>query len=165
MVRSFENDFDNMMRRLQRRPLHQPNNVYGTILTGTLFAPVLAKRIAQLNDRFGTRIQVEAVENKYFGGDVSVAGLLTGGDLLAAHDRIRGDFVLVPKQVLKSDEDIMLDGMKIENLHMKLGLPIHAVDIDSFFTFLAEPSFLLTVEPNSAVKSLQGIGRCQPNPS
>ena len=137
MVRSFENDFDNLLKRLQRRPPKQPSKVYGTILTGTLFAPVLAKRIASMNDRFGTRIQVEAVENNYFGGDVSVAGLLTGRDLLTAQDRIQGDFVLVPKQVLKSDEDIMLDGMTLDELHKKLGLPIHAVDLDSFFSFLA----------------------------
>ena len=137
MVRSFETDFDKLLERLQRRPPKQPSKVYGTILTGTLFAPVLAKRIASMNNRFGTRVQVEAVENNYFGGDVSVAGLLTGCDLLAAQDRIQGDFLLVPKQVLKSDEDIMLDGMTLRELHMKLGLPIHTVDIDSFFSFLA----------------------------
>jgi len=137
MVRSFESDFDILLKRLQRRPPKQPDNVYGTILTGTLFAPVLKKRIASLNDRFGTRIHVEAVENNYFGGDVCVAGLLTGGDLLAAQDRIRGDFVLVPKQVLKSDEEIMLDGMKLEELRRQFGLPIRPVEIDSFSTLLA----------------------------
>jgi len=138
MVRSFENDFDILLKRLQRRPPKQPNNVYGTILTGTLFAPVLEKRISSLNDCFGTRIHVEAVENNYFGGDVSVAGLLTGGDLLAAQDRIRGDFVLVPKQVLKSDEEIMLDGTKLEELRGEFGLPVHPVDIDSLGDLLSE---------------------------
>ncbi len=138
MVRSFENDFDAVLKRLERRPHKQPSSVYGTILTGTLFAPVIEKRIANLNDRFRTRIHVEAVENNFFGGDVSVAGLLTGGDLLAARDRIRGDFVLVPKQLLKSDEEIMLDGMKLEELRGEFGLAVHPVDIDSLGDLLSE---------------------------
>jgi putative radical SAM enzyme (TIGR03279 family) len=138
MVRSFENDFEAMVKRLERRSFNSPRKAYGTILTGTLFAPVLGSRIEKLNDRFGTSIHVEAVENNYFGGDVSVAGLLTGGDLLSARERIRGDFVIVPKQILKSDEEIMLDGMNLEELHMKFGLPVHPVDIDSFASVLTQ---------------------------
>ena len=62
----------------------------GTIFTGTLFAPVLKKMIDKLNARFGTRLIVEPLENSYFGGDVSVAGLLTGQDLLQAREQSHG---------------------------------------------------------------------------
>ncbi len=89
-----------------------------------------------MNTRFGTRLNVEGVVNNYFGGDVSVAGLLTGGDLLAARSRIRGDFVAIPKSTLKSDEEIMLDGMKLEQLSLGLGLPVYAFDLKSFAEFL-----------------------------
>ena len=132
MVRSFDHDFHATLQRLERRPLKEPGSVCGTILTGTLFAPVLRKMVDKLNIRVGTRLYVEAVENNYFGGDVSVAGLLTGGDFLSARERLRGNFVIIPKHTLKSDEEIMLDGMKLEALRTEFALPVYPADLVSF---------------------------------
>ena len=136
MVRSFNNEFAALVKKLVRQPLAHPAKLWGTLLTGTLFAPVFRPLIEDLNVRFGTQLTVEGVENNYFGGDVSVAGLLTGSDLVAARERIKGDFVIIPKSTLKSDEEIMLDGMKLEELTVKLGLPVHPLDLKSFAQFL-----------------------------
>lgn len=131
MVRSFTNQFQSLMRRLERprvseaRPL---GRTAGTIMTGTLFAPTLQSLIDRLNQRFGTRLKVVAVQNEYFGGDVSVAGLLTGGDFLAARAEVSGDFVIIPRVALKSDDAIMLDGMRFEALREKFAIPLHACD-------------------------------------
>ncbi len=136
MVRSFNNDFSALLKRLETRPLPNAEKLRGTLLTGTLFAPVLQPLIENLNVRFGTQLNTVGVENKYFGGDVSVAGLLTGGDLLSARERISGDFVIIPKTTLKSDEEIMLDGMKLDDLAQQLGLPVYPLDLKSFAQFL-----------------------------
>ena len=136
MVRSFNNEFAALVKKLKRQSSAQVQQVHGTILTGTLFAPILKTLIESLNARFGTELMVEGVENNYFGGDVSVAGLLTGGDLLSARERISGKFVIIPKSTLKSDEEIMLDGMTLQDLTMKLGLPVHPFDLKSFGQFL-----------------------------
>jgi NifB/MoaA-like Fe-S oxidoreductase len=136
MVRSFENLFDRMLTRLSRAPISNPAKVNGTIFTGTLFAPVLQKKIDELNDRFDTRLHVEGVENRYFGGDVSVAGLLSGGDMIAARKKIRGHFLILPKTVLKSDDDIMLDGTRLDELRDNFGLPIEPIDINHVETLL-----------------------------
>jgi NifB/MoaA-like Fe-S oxidoreductase len=136
MVRSFENEFAALLKRLARRPLPQSEKLRGTILTGTLFAPVFKPLVENLNTRVGTKLTVEGVENNYFGGDVSVAGLLTGGDLVQARERVSGDFVIIPRNTLKSDEEIMLDGMKLEELQLKLGLPVYPLDLKSFAQFL-----------------------------
>ena len=122
MVRSFVNEFAKVTKRIERGS-KQLKGRSGTILTGTLFAPVLRKLVDKLNDRFGSQLIVEPVENGYFGGDVSVAGLLTGRDLLSARERISGEFVLIPRQMLKSDEEIMLDGMRLADVAHDLGLP------------------------------------------
>jgi putative radical SAM enzyme (TIGR03279 family) len=140
MVRSFENEFSALMRRFERRapstgPLGRaPSELFGTILTGTLFAPVLRRQVERVNVRFGTRLHVAAVENDYFGGDVSVAGLLTGGDFAAVRERVRGDFVIMPRVALKSDEPVMLDGMRLEDLQRQFEVPLYAFD----FAGLAE---------------------------
>ncbi len=138
MVRSFSNEFTALMRRLERRPLDQPDKVNGTILTGTLFAPVFRPLIEKMNDRFGTRLNVEGVENNYFGGDVSVAGLLTGGDLFSAKNRIQGEFVIIPRQTLKSDEPVMLDGTRVEELQRQFDVPVHAFDFQGLARLLTE---------------------------
>jgi putative radical SAM enzyme (TIGR03279 family) len=136
MVRSFSNEFEKLIKRLSREGVVQLKDTPGTIFTGTLFAPVLQKMIGKLNSRFGSRLTVESVENGYFGGDVSVAGLLTGRDLLSARQQVKGEFVVIPKQMLKSDEAIMLDGMRLKELTDGLGVPIHAVNLEELTTLL-----------------------------
>ncbi|HEV2911825.1 MAG TPA: DUF512 domain-containing protein [Pyrinomonadaceae bacterium] len=137
MVRAFDNEFRALWRRLERRASKSsPDRSRGTVMTGTLFAPVLKSRLDRLNHRFGTRLEVLAVENRYFGGDVSVAGLLTGEDLLAARARVRGDFVIIPASMLKSGEEVMLDGATLADVRREFGLPIEAMDFRAFSRLL-----------------------------
>lgn len=144
MVRSFNNQFDSLMRRLERaggsavRPSAKP--LSGTIMTGTLFAPVLMKLVGRINQRLGTNVSVLGVPNEYFGGDVSVAGLLTGGDFVAARSQVSGDFVIIPKVALKSDEPVMLDGMRFEELCEKFDVPVYAYDFQGLASMIANPN-------------------------
>jgi putative radical SAM enzyme (TIGR03279 family) len=132
MVRSFANEFAALMRRLERKPLRNPEKLFGTIMTGTIFAPVLRRHVDRMNRRFKTRLRVVAVENEYFGGDVCVAGLLTGGDFAAASDQVLGDFAIIPRVALKSDEPVMLDGMRLDELQEQFDVPLYAFDFASF---------------------------------
>jgi putative radical SAM enzyme (TIGR03279 family) len=136
MVRSFANEFTKLTRRLERDGWTSRNKTSGTIFTGTLFAPVLKKMIDKFNAQFATRLIVEPLENSYFGGDVSVAGLLTGQDLLRARDKVAGEFVCIPKQMLKSDDAIMLDGMHVNDVSRELGQPVHAISLQDLATLL-----------------------------
>ncbi len=138
MVRSFVKEFARVTKRLEQDGSANLHKKSGTILTGTLFAPVLRKLVQKLNKQFGSQLIVEPVENGYFGGDVSVAGLLTGRDLLSARGRVRGEFVLIPRQMLKSDDEIMLDGMRLGEVAQGLGVPVHAINLDQFASLLLQ---------------------------
>jgi putative radical SAM enzyme (TIGR03279 family) len=138
MVRSFVNEFAKVTKRIERDANGNLQSKRGTIFTGTLFAPVLRRLVDKLNDRFGSQLIVEPIENGYFGGDVSVAGLLTGRDLLSARERVKGEFVLIPRQMLKSDDEIMLDGMRIGEVAESLRLPVHAINLDQFAGLLLQ---------------------------
>jgi len=118
--------------RKRSQPLH------GTILTGEMFAPILHQQIEVYNHLTGSELHVLAVPNTYFGGDVAVAGLLTGQDYLKIVDRIKGDFVIIPKHTIKSDEPILLDGMTLEELCSKFPVPVLDLDTAGLVKFLAE---------------------------
>ena len=137
MVRSFREEFARLVRRLEKRRPRDAGSLRGTILTGTLFAPVLRELIESLNAGFGTRLKVAAVENQYFGSEIVVAGLMTGQCVLAARGEIEGDFVIIPKQAHKSDEPVMLDGTRLEDLSSRLGLPVRPLDLEGFGRLLA----------------------------
>jgi putative radical SAM enzyme (TIGR03279 family) len=141
MVRSFMNDFEKFKRRLASNSgaAFQPRarKLNGTILTGTLFAPVFDRMVSELNEFSGARLNVLAVPNEYFGGDVSVAGLLTGGDFAAVRDQVKGKFAIMPRVSLKSDEPIFLDGMRFDELQQQFRMPLYAFDLAGLTNFLS----------------------------
>jgi len=136
MIRSFLNSFESLFRkvqdskfRIQDSGFRIQDSLNGTILTGEMFAPILSEQIAKLNALIGSKLHVLAVPNTYFGGDVAVAGLLTGKDFLAVKDKIKGDFVIIPKHTIKSDEPIFLDGMSFDDLKAQYDVPIYPLDV------------------------------------
>ncbi|HEV7700641.1 MAG TPA: DUF512 domain-containing protein [Pyrinomonadaceae bacterium] len=113
------------------------SDLFATILTGEMFAPILREQIERYNKVRGTRLQVIAVPNTYFGGDVAVAGLLTGKDIVAMKDKVVGDLVIIPKITIKSDEPIFLDGMTVSELVDNLSVAVYALDLNELIEFLS----------------------------
>ncbi|HEX8284881.1 MAG TPA: DUF512 domain-containing protein [Pyrinomonadaceae bacterium] len=137
MVRSFREEFARLLRRVEKSPPPDAARLHGTVLTGSLFAPVLEELVGRLNERAGTRLKVVAVENRYFGSEIVVAGLVTGECVLAARGEFEGDFVILPSTAHKSDEPVMLDGTRLEDLSARLGLPVRALDLAGFARLVA----------------------------
>lgn len=143
MVRSFSEKFERMLKNLRRFPLTRESaeRFDGTILTGEIFAPVLAGFTARLNAEQGTNLRVCGVPNTYFGGDVGVAGLLTAQDYLNIIPQLKGNFVIIPKHTIKSDEPILLDGVMFDALKKQFPLPVYALDTDEFCQAVFEGGF------------------------
>lgn len=126
------------LRRDQPPAIARGTDKHGTILTGEMFAPILAEQIERYNKLRGAKLSVMAVPNTYFGGDVSVAGLLTAQDYLNVKDKIDGDFVIIPKHTIKSDEPILLDGMTFDELKSKFPVPMYDMDSSGLMEFLSD---------------------------
>ena len=112
-------------------------DLFGTILTGEMFAPILSEQIRRYNALTGSRLTVLAVPNTYFGGDVAVAGLLSGRDLLAVRDQIIGNFVIIPRVTIKSDEPVFIDGMSYDELKAGFDVPVYDLDTDALMDLLS----------------------------
>jgi len=95
--------------------------------TGMSFHPFLKKYTDRLSRKEGISIDVIPVENRFFGPSVTVTGLLTGRDIVAAlHDiREEYDVLIVPETALKEEEDILLDNVTLKDIGDATGL--HAV--------------------------------------
>ncbi len=130
MVRSFRASFDNLWRKLNKQSLtsQQVSKLNGTILTGEIFAPIMNETIQRLNQSQKTNLHVIGVPNTYFGGDVGVAGLLSGQDFIAVKDQIKGDFAIIPSHTIKSDEPIFLDGLKVEEVESQYSQKVYNFD-------------------------------------
>lgn len=102
----------------------RPGSLHGTIATGELFHPILARFVDAMNKRWGTKLSVTAVRNRYFGEEVTVAGLMTGDDLLAARGSVEGNFLIVPEQACLKSGHIFLDDLTLEGLERELGVPV-----------------------------------------
>jgi NifB/MoaA-like Fe-S oxidoreductase len=80
----------------------------------------------------GLPVKVLPVANDFFGHSVTVAGLLTGEDILKACQNFSepGCRFLIPETALRHGTNILLDDMTIEELEGKLGLPVIPVSPD-----------------------------------
>jgi putative radical SAM enzyme (TIGR03279 family) len=95
--------------------------IRATLVTGVSFGSMLKTIAVRLNQIEGVSLKQITVKNRFFGPAVTVAGLLTGGDILhALRGKQLGDMVLIPGNALKDEEDVFLDGMHLDQLKEKL---------------------------------------------
>ncbi len=106
-----------------------------TVVTGAAAYPMLSELSERLMRREPMlRISVKCIKNRFFGESITVAGLLTGKDMLEQlRDEELGDELLIPATALRDGEDVFLCGMTAEELSEQLGgIPISAVDSDGY---------------------------------
>ena len=128
MIRLFSDQFDAALKRF--RACRSEKRM--TIVTGTLAYPVIRKKCEALCEKFpSVKVEVIPVVNRFFGEGVTVAGLLTGQDIIdQLKGRISGEELLIPKTMLRSGEDVFLDDLHVSDVEEALGVPVYATDCD-----------------------------------
>ncbi|HEY3318209.1 MAG TPA: DUF512 domain-containing protein [Coriobacteriia bacterium] len=130
MARAFVDEFTVAVSEADGRPGpgEVPHPV--VIVTGELFAPLLRRLVPRLGD-LGVEPRVLAVPNRFLGGGVSVAGLLTGRDVAeAVGGDLGGAVYLVPDVVVNSD-GLMLDDVPAAELPVLTGKDVRVVPSDA----------------------------------
>ena len=81
---------------------------------------------------YGLDIDVVSVKNNFLGDSVTVAGLLTGQDILRALENIDNKrTVLIPSVSLREATDRFLDDMTVEELRNGSGMEVEVVQADA----------------------------------
>ena len=77
------------------------------------------------------RVSVIRIDNNFFGETVTVAGLLTGGDMIAGcRGKELGETLFIPRNSLRADGDLFLDNLSPEDLERELGVPVKPLEGD-----------------------------------
>ena len=77
----------------------------------------------------GLEVEVIGVENKFFGEQVTVTGLLTGRDVcdgvLAAKSRgMNADYLILCSSMIRAGEDVFLDDFTIDDMERETGMQV-----------------------------------------
>ena len=123
LMRLLETEFMAALR------LAEPDEGMGgrfTIATGVAAAPLLEK-LLQTAHKKCAKIdgQVCAIVNDFFGHTIDVAGLVTGGDLIAQlRGKDLGERLLIPHTMIRHGEGVFLDDVTLEQASEALGVPV-----------------------------------------
>ncbi len=122
LVRQFIDDIDYALEEAE--PLYSKKTVYS--VTGQSFKDILRRESKKFTTKFpNLDFQVMDIVNEFFGESITVAGLITGGDIVKQlRGKVSGDMI-VPSTMLREFTDTFLDGVKVADIERELGVKIH----------------------------------------
>ncbi len=105
-----------------------------TLITGEAAYPFICEIAKNIEKKYPSiSASVKAIKNNFFGGEITVAGLVTATDII---EQLKGsdlgDEVLIPSVMLRDGGDMFLDSITVEELEEKLGAKISAVANDGY---------------------------------
>lgn len=97
-----------------------------SIATGLLAAPTIQHLVNETKEKFPEMdITVFPIQNDFFGENITVSGLITGQDLKnQLLGKNLGDRLLLPCNMLRSEEEVFLDDVTIQDLERILNVKI-----------------------------------------
>ncbi len=100
-----------------------------SIATGRLAHPYIRRMAEELQEVYpNLKILVYPITNNFFGELITVSGLLTGQDIIEQlKGRELGSRLLLPQNVLRSGETVLLDDLTLADLEKALQVPINIV--------------------------------------
>ena len=122
LVRMFECDLNEGLDNAKRSKKIKSVS----LVTGVSFAPFLSSYLTLLKDKFsGLDVDVKTVINDFFGESITVAGLITAGDIISQYKGKLKKNVILPATMLREFTTTFLDGVSIEELEGELGVKVH----------------------------------------
>lgn len=122
MVRQFQDEWEHVRHKLPPRARGSKRVI---VVTGTLAAPVLRPVVERIGRIPGMQAELKVVRNDFFGETVTVAGLLTGGDVIAQVAPLGpADLVILPKVMFDFKGERTIDEQSRESIAQALGSPV-----------------------------------------
>lgn len=105
-----------------------------TVITGRGAAKLWQELCQAVTEKFPRlKLSILPVHNYFFGDKVTVSGLVTGADIRCALEQAQlrtETCLLLPRVMLRHQEDIFLDGMTLDELRAIVPFSIKVVDVN-----------------------------------
>ncbi|NLB35707.1 MAG: DUF512 domain-containing protein [Clostridiales bacterium] len=100
-----------------------------TVATGVAAYPLICDLVDEMAKKWhNLRINAVKIENKLFGENITVAGLLAGKDIInQLLGRDLGEELLIPATALRREGDIFLDDVTVEQMSKSLNVKVTPV--------------------------------------
>lgn len=126
MLAYLKKEFHNYLRYFKAKKI----NKTVSIATGKIAYGFMRARMDELEEKFeGLKINLYAIENTFFGPEITVTGLITGGDLInQLKDKDLGEYLILCGDMLKDDADVFLDDVALDEVATKLNTDVVVAD-------------------------------------
>ncbi len=111
--------------------------------TGVAAYPLIKATVDKAANKWhNLKCNVYEIKNDFFGEKITVAGLLTGGDIInQLKGKDVGDILLVPSNMLRFEGDLFLDSVSVEELEKSLDVKVKIIEPDGYSFVEALASF------------------------
>ncbi len=128
MIASMQQEFT---EALQDAVCH--STAHRSIATGEFSYDFIRGLVNTLQMRYNTAIDVFPIHNAFFGGGVTVSGLLCGCDLIAQlSGKDLGETLYITKSMLRAEGDVFLDDVTVAEVERALGVRVVPVANDGY---------------------------------
>lgn len=131
MTRSLIDEFDEAFSDFKKDPASKDRlmRCKFTFVTGKAIENILRSLLEQISAEYPfCETEVIGIRNDFFGEKITVAGLITGQDIIAQlREKKNGDFLVIPTCMLRAGEDVFLDDLRIRDIETALQKNIRIV--------------------------------------
>ena len=102
--------------------------------TGVAAYPLIKATVDKAGNKWhNLKCNVYEIRNDFFGERITVAGLLTGGDIIAQlKGKDIGDILLIPSNMLRFERDLFLDSVSVAEVEKELEVEIKIIEPDGY---------------------------------
>lgn len=102
------------------------------IITGVLAYDFIEAAAREITNKYPViTIRVIKIVNRFFGEEITVAGLITGNDIIGQLKdlKLKGD-ILFPSSMLRFEQDMFLDDIRVEDIENSIHCKLFPVEVD-----------------------------------
>ncbi|MCR5627857.1 MAG: DUF512 domain-containing protein [Lachnospiraceae bacterium] len=126
MIRSFIDEFDEAFAEL---PEDESISRHVSLAGGLIMAPFIQDMTVRLRSKLkNVQAVYYPIVNEFFGEDITVSGLLTGGDIIKQlKGKDLGEVLYLPENLLRAGETVLLDDVTLDDIERALQVKINIV--------------------------------------
>jgi len=128
LVVKFTEEFDEAISEVEPSDFR---HVKVSIATGLSAYPIIKKLALRVFEKFGSDVKVYPIVNNFLGERVTVAGLVSGRDIIEQmkHKEL-GERLLIPSSMLRAEGDVFLDDLSVDDVANALSAPVVPVPVN-----------------------------------